>query len=114
MPNGDTIGRFRNILIDNGIQEKLFDDVVSWHIKRFLLAGIIAVLLGMLLSVPATNLMMTPIFKFMGMHQVHYKYNLLKILLIYPGIILGVTAVSVSFTALYTNKIKSSDTANIE
>ena len=29
VPNGDTIGRFRNILIDNGIQEKLFDDVVK-------------------------------------------------------------------------------------
>ena len=29
VPNGDTIGRFRNILIDNGMQEKLFDDVVK-------------------------------------------------------------------------------------
>ena len=29
VPNGDTIGRFRNILIKNGIQEKLFADVVN-------------------------------------------------------------------------------------
>ena len=29
VPNGDTIGRFRNILIRNGMQEKLFADVVS-------------------------------------------------------------------------------------
>jgi len=29
VPNGDTIGRFRNILIQNHMQEKLFADVVS-------------------------------------------------------------------------------------
>ena len=29
VPNGDTIGRFRNILIKNQMQEKLFADVVS-------------------------------------------------------------------------------------
>ena len=29
VPNGDTIGRFRNILIRNGMQEKLFADVVN-------------------------------------------------------------------------------------
>lgn len=29
VPNGDTIGRFRNILIQNCLQEKLFADIVS-------------------------------------------------------------------------------------
>lgn len=29
VPNGDTIGRFRNILIQNRLQEKLFADIVS-------------------------------------------------------------------------------------
>ncbi len=29
VPEGDTIGRFRNILEDNGIQEKLFDEVLK-------------------------------------------------------------------------------------
>ena len=29
VPNGDTIGRFRNILVKNHMQEKLFADVVS-------------------------------------------------------------------------------------
>ena len=28
VPDGDTIGRFRKLLTDNGLQEKLFDDVV--------------------------------------------------------------------------------------
>jgi IS5 family transposase len=29
VPDGDTIGRFRNILVDNGLQEKLFAQVVE-------------------------------------------------------------------------------------
>ena len=29
VPNGDTIGRFRNILIQHQMQEKLFDDIVN-------------------------------------------------------------------------------------
>lgn len=29
IPDGDTIGRFRNILVKNGIQEKLFSQVVK-------------------------------------------------------------------------------------
>ncbi len=29
VPNGDTLGRFRNILIRNGLQEKLFEQVVK-------------------------------------------------------------------------------------
>ena len=29
VPNGDTIGRFRNLLVKNGLQEKLFAQVVT-------------------------------------------------------------------------------------
>ena len=28
VPDGDTIGRFRNILVENGLQEKLFHQVI--------------------------------------------------------------------------------------
>ena len=37
IPNGDTIGRFRNLLIDNGIHEKFFVLVVETLKKRGLL-----------------------------------------------------------------------------
>ncbi len=33
VPDGDTIGRFRNILIDNSLQEKLFKQVV-WALQK--------------------------------------------------------------------------------
>ena len=29
VPDGDTIGRFRNILVENGLQEKLFHQVID-------------------------------------------------------------------------------------
>ena len=37
VPNGDTIGRFRNILILNDLQEKLFQQVVDLLTERKLI-----------------------------------------------------------------------------
>ena len=34
VPNGDTLGRFRNLLIRNGLQEKLFTQVVAMRMER--------------------------------------------------------------------------------
>ena len=34
VPNGDTLGRFRNLLIRPGLQEKLFSQVVAMLMKR--------------------------------------------------------------------------------
>lgn len=37
VPNGDTIGRFRNILTENGLQEKIFEKVVKILTERNLI-----------------------------------------------------------------------------
>lgn len=37
VPNGDTLGRFRNLLMHNGVQEKLFAQVVELLQERGLL-----------------------------------------------------------------------------
>ena len=37
VPDGDTLGRFRNILIQNGLQEKLFAQVVTALMERGLI-----------------------------------------------------------------------------
>ena len=37
VPNGDTLGRFRNLLIQNGLQEKLFTQVVLMLKERGLI-----------------------------------------------------------------------------
>ena len=37
MPDGDTLGRFRNLLVKNGIQEKLFSQVYELLTERGLI-----------------------------------------------------------------------------
>ena len=37
VPDGDTIGRFRNILVENGLQEKLFHQVIDILSKKDLI-----------------------------------------------------------------------------
>ena len=37
VPDGDTIGRFRNILVENGLQEKLFNQVIDILSKKGLI-----------------------------------------------------------------------------
>ena len=37
MPDGDTLGRFRNILLKNGIQQELFAQVVEFLTQRGLI-----------------------------------------------------------------------------
>lgn len=88
--------------------------VIAWHVKRFAIAAVIAVALAVLLSVPMTDLCITPIFRMMGMNQVEYEINPIQICLIYPGIILAVTLISAGLTSLYTRTIQSNDTASIE
>ncbi len=89
--------------------------IIKWHALRFVIITVIASLLAILLSYPATYLSITPIFKMMGAYfGVKYKINFLEIGLIYPLMILAVSIISATITALYTNKIKASDASSIE
>ena len=89
--------------------------IYGYHTLRFLFVGIIAVILGAIFALPLTHLCMDPIFKMMGMDlAVNYGINPVEMFLTFPIIVLATTTLSAFFTALYTRKIKSSDTANIE
>lgn len=88
--------------------------IIKWHVCRFGLVGLIAVVFAAALSIPMTELCITPIFGIMGAVDVDYNIDPLQIFLLYPGIVLGMTVVVTWITALYTKSIKSSDTANIE
>lgn len=91
------------------------EKIYAYHILRFLFVGIIAVVLGEIFAMPLTHLCIDPIFKMMGMElAVDYVINPIEMYLIFPLVILVTTAVSAFLTSLYTRKIKSSDTANIE
>lgn len=87
----------------------------AYHTLRFLFVGIMAVVIGEIFAMPLTHLCIDPIFKMMGMElAVDYVINPLEMYLIFPLVILVTTAVSAFLTSIYTRKIKSSNTANIE
>lgn len=88
--------------------------VIWWHVLRFAIVGGVAVLLAGAASVPVTNLVMTPVFEMMGVSKVEYNIVPIKLFVVYPGIILGVTVLVAVAISLYTRRIKSRDTANNE
>ena len=88
--------------------------ILRWHIYRFMIVGLIAELTAVILTIPVSKLWCDPIWKMMGATDVKYCFNPVSQLVVYPGIILIITLVSVTFTAVYTKKIKSRDIVNIE
>ncbi len=89
--------------------------IYAYHASRFLFVGVIAVMIGEIFAMPLTHLCIDPIFKMMGMELAPaYVINPVEMYLSFPVVILVTTTVSAFLTSLYTRKIKSSDTANIE
>ena len=88
--------------------------IMKWHIYRFLVATIIAEVLSAIFAIPITKAWCNPVFGMMGDNDINYFINPVHVFLIYPGIVLGVTVITAAVAALSTNKVKSSDTANIE
>ncbi len=88
--------------------------ILKWHVYRFGLVALVAVILAAVCSIPMTNLCVDPIFGMMGAVDVEYNIDPLQIFLLYPGAVLAMTVLVAWVTALYTKTIKSSDTANIE
>lgn len=88
--------------------------VIRWQVYRFGLVALISVILAAILSIPMTELCITPIFGMMGASEIDYNIEPLRFFVMYPGAVLIMTIVMAWITALYTRTIKSSDTANIE
>lgn len=89
--------------------------IYAYHTARFALIGMIAVIIGEICAMPLTHLCIDPVFKIMGLElAVDYVLNPLEMYLIFPLIILAVTMASAFLTSLYTRRIQSSGTANIE
>lgn len=89
--------------------------IYGYHALRFLFVGMIAVIMCEIFAMPLTHLCIDPIFKMMGMELAPpYVINPVEMYLIFPVVILVTTTASAFLTSLYTRKIKSSDTANIE
>ena len=89
--------------------------IYTYHVMRFLFVGMIVVIISEICAMPLTTLCIDPIFKMMGMElAVEYVIDPIEMYIVFPFVILATTTISAFFTSLYTRKIKSSDTANIE
>ncbi len=88
--------------------------IIKWHVLRFFIVALIAVILAAALSTPMTDLCISPVFGMMGASEIDYNIKPLEIFLIYPGIVLAVTVFVSWLVSLGTRSIKSSDTADIE
>ena len=55
VPDGDTLGRFRNILIQNGLQEKLFAQVVAALMERGLILKKGTIVDSTIISAPSST-----------------------------------------------------------
>ncbi len=89
--------------------------IYAYHTLRFTIVGIVAVIIAEVFAMPLTHLCIDPIFKMMGLElAVDYVVDPIEMYLVFPVIILATTTASAFLTSLYTRKIKSSDTANIE
>ncbi len=88
--------------------------IIKWHVCRMGLVSFLAVTLAAVLSIPMTEICITPVFGMMGATDVHYNIKPLQIFILYPGIVFVMTILVTWITAFYTKTIKSSDTANIE
>ena len=54
-PDGDTLGRFRNLLIKNGLQEKLFSQVVAALMERGLILKKGTIVDSTIISAPSST-----------------------------------------------------------
>lgn len=89
-------------------------DIIRWHTMRFVITGIIAVLLAGVFSVPLTRLCISPIFGLMGTDNVEFNIVPVQVFIIYPAVVTASALIAAWITAQYTRTIKSSDTAYIE
>ena len=89
--------------------------IIWYHTLRFVIVALIASLIAAVLCLPATKLIMDPIFGIMGaVSGASYEIVFAEIFLVYPAILVAVTIIAAFFTSIYTNTIKSSDASNIE
>ena len=89
--------------------------VIAHHTARFAIVSLVSSVIAAALCMPLTKLTIDPIMGIMGaVNGVGYEIRPAEIFCIYPLMILAVTVLAALFTALYTNTIKSYDTAYIE
>lgn len=75
---------------------------------------VVSVILGALLSSPLSSLIITPIFRMMGAYSIRYEIRVAEVYLVFPVIVLSVTALAAFLSAQGLRKISSAEISNNE
>lgn len=85
-----------------------------WQTLRIGIVLIVSVLAGALLSSPLSTLIITPIFRMMGAYSIDYEIRAAEVYILYPLIMLGVTASAAFISAQWLRRISSAQISNNE
>ncbi|MBR6273687.1 MAG: ABC transporter permease, partial [Lachnospiraceae bacterium] len=89
--------------------------VVKWHSKRFIITAVISAVIAGTLALPITRLAAGPIFSFMGVSQgVSYSFNVPRVCVFYPILVMCFMTLSIWITASCTRKITAQQTSCTE
>ena len=88
--------------------------IIKWHMFRFGIVALVSEIIAIILSLPASKRLITPVFRIMGAESIKFSFDPIKVCIVYPIIIVGATLVIAFITSLCTKSIKSNDTASIE
>lgn len=89
--------------------------IIRTHVLRFVIITAASAAIAALVSVPATKLVMDPLFGLLGaVSGLEYSIDPAETFLFVPLILLAAVSLGTFFTALSTKSIRASDTADIE
>lgn len=90
------------------------DPLILWQTMRIGIVLLVSVLMGALLSSPLSSLIITPVFGMLGAYSIEYEIRAVEVYVIFPLIMLGVTAFAAFISAQGLRKISSSQISNNE
>ena len=90
------------------------NSLTLWQTMRIGIVLIVSVLAGALSSLPLSRLIITPIFRMTGAYSIEYEIRGVEVYLLYPMIVLAVTAAAAFLSAQGLRRIASSDISNNE
>ncbi len=90
------------------------NSLTLWQTLRIGIVLLLSVLIGALLSSPLSSLIITPVFRMVGAYSIEFEIRETEVYVVYPLIVLVVTALAAFISAQGLRKISSSEISNNE
>ena len=101
------IGMLKAIVFSTG-------SIIAWQTKRVSLVLAGGMIIGVLTSVPFSQITSGQVFKLMGADSIEFVVNPVEVYIAYPVIVFVAAVIMCIFTMLNVKKIKIQDMNNIE